>query len=159
MPGGAEFTLLMRRKSEMEEFVIEIRPEEDVLAKIIEPLLASEGFELVRIKLKKSQNKSVLTIFIDTSSRKNGVVLENLTDVSRLLSDVLDAQFAEGSLFSERYDLEVSSPGLDRPLSTRTHFKEALSERVKLKLKTPYANGVKNVLGRLRGDRRGQDFI
>lgn len=134
----------------MEEVVVEISPEEELLKKAIEPLLESEGFELVRIKLKKSQTKSSLAIFIDTKNQKNGVVLENLTDISRLLSDFLDVQFPEDNLLKGRYDLEVSSPGLDRPLSTCTHFKEARGERVKVRLKSAHVTGAKNIVGILR---------
>jgi|SRR5579871_3465041 len=134
----------------MEEFVVELSPQEESLRQIIEPLLASEGFSLLRIRLKRSQSKSVLAIYIDTSDRVNGVVLENLTDISRLISDILDTKFGEGADFLGRYDLEVSSPGLDRPLSRRMHFTGALGERVKLKLKGQHAAGAKNIVGILR---------
>src|SRR5262249_26919175 len=67
--------------------------------------------------------------------------------MSRLLSDFLDAEFKEESLLSGRYDLEISSPGLDRPLSTRTHFKDAIFERIKLRLKAPHESGAKTIIG------------
>ncbi|HXW53656.1 MAG TPA: ribosome maturation factor RimP [Myxococcota bacterium] len=134
----------------MEEFVIELSPEEELLRQVIEPLLESEGFELIRIRLKKSRVKSILAIFIDTLNRKNGVVLENLSDMSRFLSDVLDANFAEGAILRGRYDLEVSSPGLDRPLSKPSHFKDAVGEKIKLRLKLAHESGAKNLGGVLR---------
>lgn len=134
----------------MEEFVVQLNPEEELLRQVIEPLLDSEGFELVRLRLKKAQAKSLLAIFVDTKSQKNGIVLENLTDISRLLSDVLDASFDDGSVLKGRYDLEVSSPGLDRPLSKASHFKDAVGERIKIRLKNADESGTKTILGVLK---------
>ena len=82
----------------MERFVVELGHEEDELRKIIEPLLDSEGFELVRICLKRAQAKSLLALFVDTAGRKNGVVMENLEFISRFISDVLDAKAEEAGL-------------------------------------------------------------
>src|SRR5271170_1530228 len=121
----------------MEGFVVELSPEEDTLREVVEPLLDSEGFELVKIKLKKAQTKAVLALFIDTKGKENGIVMDNLQDLSRLISDVLDASFPEDLLIKGRYDLEVSSPGLDRPLSKVSHFQRALDKRVKIRLKAP----------------------
>lgn len=131
----------------MEDFVVELSPEEEMLRQVIEPLLDSEGFELVRIKFKKAQAKSLLALFVDTRERRNGIIMDNLTDISRLLSDVLDASFEEGTVFKGHYDLEVSSPGLDRPLSKRSHFKDAIGEKVKIRLKNADESGTKGVLG------------
>lgn len=137
------------RKDEMEEFIVQLSPQEEALRQVIEPLLLSEGFEVLRIKLKKTQNKSLLAIFVDTKAQKNGVVLENLTDISRLLSDVLDASFEDGSVLSDAYDLEVSSPGLDRPLTKLDHFKDAVGERIRVKLSAVGASTTKNIFGKL----------
>lgn len=131
----------------MEPFVVELNEEEESIRQVIEPLLESEGFELVRIRLKRSNQKSILAIFIDTKDQENGVILENLADVSRLLSDVLDAQFADNNALNGPYDLEVSSPGLDRPLTKLSHFKGALLKKIKLKLKFPNESGAKNIVG------------
>lgn len=134
----------------MEEFIIELAPEEEQLRQIIEPLLDSEGYELVRLRLKKAQAKSLLALYIDTKERKNGILMENLEDVSRLLSDVLDATNTDNNIILPgRYDLEVSSPGLDRPLCKRSHFKDAVYEKVKIRLKSPDESGMKNIVGRL----------
>jgi len=131
----------------MEEFVIELSPEEELIRSLIEPLLDSEGFELVRIRLKKAQAKSWLGIFVDTRGHKNGIKIENLEDISRLLSDVLDASFENEEVIKGHYELEVSSPGLDRPLSKPTHFQDAVKEKIRLRLKNKDAQGSKTVLG------------
>lgn len=134
----------------MEEFVVPLSPEEELVREIIEPLLDSEGYELVRIRLRKVQAKSQLTLFVDTRDRQNGIVMENLSDISHLLSDVLDASFEDGSVLRGRYDLEVSSPGLDRPLCKRSHFSSAIGEKIKAKRKNNAdTHGMKNFIGKL----------
>lgn len=131
----------------MEEFVVELSPEEEMIRQAIEPLLDSEGYELVRIRLKKAQAKSLLALFVDTAGKKNGIVMENLTDISRLLSDVLDASFDEHSILRGRYDLEVSSPGLNRPLTKRTHFKDSIGEKIKIRLRSAEEGAPKGLVG------------
>lgn len=133
----------------MEAFVVALSPEEELLREVIEPLLTSEGYELVRIRLKQAQAKLLLCLFIDTAAKKNGVIMDNLVDVSRLLSDVLDASFDEKSVLKRRYDLEVSSPGLDRPLTKVCHFKDAVGEKIKLRVKSEAQIGLKGVIGYL----------
>lgn len=133
----------------MEDFVVQLSPEEAKVQEAIEALLDSEGYELIKIKLKRSQTKSMLALYIDTKAKENGVVMENLQDISHLVSDVLDASFNESSLLQARYDLEVSSPGLDRPLSKRSHFANAVGKQVKIRLKVPNEQGLRNILGNL----------
>lgn len=133
----------------MESFVVELSQEEEELRKKIEPLLDSEGFELVRLCLKRVQARSMLGIFVDTKDHPNGITMGNLEFISRFLSDVLDAEPEEGALLKGSYELEISSPGLDRPLTKASHFKAALDERLKLRLKNPSLLGAKNIYGRL----------
>lgn len=131
----------------MENFVIELSPEEEKVRTAIEGLLDSEGFELVKLKLKRTQAKSILALFIDTKAQENGIIMDNLQDLSHLMSDVLDAAFPEDVMLKGRYDLEVSSPGLDRPLSKASHFSRALNQRVKIRLKVANDAGSKNFMG------------
>jgi ribosome maturation factor RimP len=72
-----------------------------------------------------------------------------LVDVSRLLSDVLDASFDDKSVLKRRYDLEVSSPGLDRPLTKASHFSDAIGEKIKMRLKSETEVGLRGVVGTL----------
>lgn len=131
----------------MEAFIIELTPEEEELRKIIEPLLDSEGFELVRLCLKRAQTRSLLGIFVDTKDSPNGITMGNLEYISRLLSDVLDSASEDAAAPKGSYELEISSPGLDRPLTKISHFKAAVGERVKLRLSNPWATGIKSVTG------------
>ncbi len=141
----------------MENFVVEMGHEEEELRKIIEPLLMSEGFELVRLCLKRTQSKSLLALFVDTADRKNGIILENLEFISRFLSDVLDAKAEDSAILQNRYDLEVSTPGVDRPLTKARHFNESVGERVKIRVKSGEAFGAKNLVGCLK--EVGESFV
>jgi len=132
----------------LEDFVIELSAAEEEIRKVIEPLLDSEGYELVRLSYKKSQSKGHLMLFVDTCDRENGIKMENLTDVSRLLSDVLDASFENSKILHGRYDLQVSSPGLDRPLTKKSHFEQVLGKKMKIRIKNSGA-GSKRVQGQL----------
>ena len=143
----------------MEEFVVQLGHQEDELRKIIEPLLDSEGYELVRLSLKRTQRKTILGLFVDTKDRPNGITMDNLESISRFLSDVLDAAALEGNILTGSYDLEVSSPGFDRPLTKATHFSKAVGERAKLRLKQADFEGTRNVVGRLiSADSEGVDI-
>lgn len=133
----------------MEAFVVELSPEEELLREVIEPLLVSEGFELVRLRLKAAQAKLILLLFIDKADVKNGVVMDNLVDMSRLLGDVLDASFDDKSVLKKQYDLEVSSPGLDRPLTKLSHFNDAIGEKIKLRLRSDTTHGLRGYVGTL----------
>lgn len=134
----------------MENFVVVLSQEEERLKDIIEPLLLSEGFELVRLSLKRTQSKSLLALFVDTADRKNGIVLENLEFISRFLSDVLDAKAEESDFLQHRYDLEVSTPGVDRPLTKARHFQESVGEKIKVRMKSGEQYGSRNLMGRLK---------
>ncbi len=118
----------------MTDFLTTLSLEERKLAQIIEPLLDGEGFELVKIRLNRGHGKAVLGLFIDKKDEENAIQLEHLTDISRFLSDVLDAETAQENLLAGQYDLEVSSPGLNRPLTKKAHFDRALHKKVKVRL-------------------------
>ncbi|MCA9508599.1 MAG: ribosome maturation factor RimP [Myxococcales bacterium] len=134
----------------MENFVVRLSLDEEELKNIIEPLLDSEGFELIRLTLKRSQAKSLLALFVDTKAQKNGIILENLEFISRFLSDVLDAKDEAKTILNSRYDLEVSTPGVDRPLTKARHFSEAVGERVKIRLHSAERHGTRGLLGNLQ---------
>lgn len=133
----------------MEEFITQVSSEEEALIKIVGPLLESEGFELVKLKLKRAQSKGQLLIYIDKLDDERGVLLKDLEYVSRLLSDVLDASLADGDILTSKYDLEVSSPGVDRPLAKKSHFINAVGERIKVKLVQANELGSKKIFGDL----------
>ncbi|MSM38335.1 MAG: ribosome maturation factor RimP [Geobacter sp.] len=93
---------------------------------LAEPLLASLGLELVELEYKRFGRSMVLRLFID---RPGGVTLDDCASVSRELSQVLDVE----DFIREFYTLEVSSPGLDRPLKKESDYLRYTGRLVKLR--------------------------
>ena len=87
----------------------------DMVNLLADPLLDSEGMKLIDVECHREPRGWVLKVFID---KPGGVTIDDCAWVSRHLGDVLDAKTA----FDEPYRLEVSSPGLDRPLRKPEHF-------------------------------------
>ena len=84
------------------------------------------GAELYDIVTTKEHKKNVLRVYITS---KGGVSLEKCTEVSRMISPLLDIH----EPFSGEYNLEVSSPGIERKLKTLHHFKSSVGEKLKIK--------------------------
>jgi ribosome maturation factor RimP len=82
---------------------------EERIQSMIAPIVESEGAFLVDISLRKERGKKLVQVFVDTDS---GIQIETCARISRELSREFDAQM----LFEGEYLLEVSSPGLERPL-------------------------------------------
>lgn len=82
---------------------------------LAEPLLKSEGMRLIDVEYRREPNGRVLRVFID---KQGGVTLDDCATISNQLGDILDAKMD----WHEPYHLEVSSPGIDRPLTKPKHF-------------------------------------
>ena len=98
----------------------------------VDKIVAHEGYELVEVELVPRPGRCTLRLFIDTvppGTRERGVTVDDCTHVSRIVSDLLDAE----DLIEGQYDLEVSSPGIYRPLTKPAHFERAVGDRVKVK--------------------------
>jgi ribosome maturation factor RimP len=89
-------------------------------------ILVSLDIEFVDLEYKREGRQMVLRLFID---KEGGVTLDDCTAVSKELSAVLDAE----DLIRERYTLEVSSPGLNRPLKSSADYEKYIGELVKIK--------------------------
>ena len=87
------------------------------LNELLQPLIEDLGYEFVGLEYNPNQKNSVLRIYID---REDGVGIEDCETVSRETAALLDVK----DPIRSRYNLEVSSPGLDRPLFTPAHFSE-----------------------------------
>lgn len=108
---------------------------------MIEQLLAPTPYELVTCELTKVGREWFLRIFID---REGGITLDHCSEVTKL---VLDAVEANDPLDLD-YQIEVSSPGVDRPLIKPADFQRFLKERVSVKLHAP-VDGRKQFTGTL----------
>lgn len=91
---------------------------------LVEPLLAAEGFELADMALSLYRTKTLLRLFV--YAQGGGPTLDQCAFLSRRIGEVVDA----ADLFPRGYTLEVSSPGLDRPLTTARDFKYRTDEEV-----------------------------
>ncbi len=118
------------------------------LRQLIEPGVKALGFDLVDVELAGSGFRSTLRVYIDSP---RGVTVDDCAAVSRQLSAVLDVE----DPIRESYVLEVSSPGLDRPLVTPAHFRAYVGELVKVRTAVD-VGGRRNFKGRLleAGDER-----
>lgn len=127
--------------------VVQQTPLEKRLQDLIEPEIQALGFECVEVSFASEGGRRVLRVLFDSP---NGVGLEECARTSRALGAVLDA-LPEGP---ERYTLEVSSPGINRPLTKPEHFQRFLGERAKLRLTEALDGGlaVTGVLRALEGD-------
>ena len=109
---------------------------------LIEPILAEIGYELVDVEYLSKQGRWVLRIFID---KEDGVTINDCVHVSEELSDLIDVQ----EIIDHEYVLEVSSPGLDRPLKKESDFVRAVGQKIKVSLLRPI-NGRRNFTGHLK---------
>ena len=113
------------------------------LVAIIEPAVAALGFELLGVEYLPQGRHSVLRIFID---HENGITVDDCGNVSHQVSAVLDV---EDPIRGE-YTLEVSSPGLDRPLFKLEHYLRFVEQLAELRLHAPL-NGRRKFKGRIQG--------
>lgn len=107
------------------------------------------GYELVGIEFRPGRTRSLLRLYIDAA---DGVGLEDCARVSRQLGAALDVE----DVLPGAYTLEVSSPGLDRPLFTPAHYRRFVGAEVRVHLRAMDAAGRRRLLGRLlAADERG----
>src|SRR4051812_20388795 len=85
------------------------------VVKIVEPLLQTQGFELVELQLQQRKGQWLVRVFADA---EGGISLEDCQRLSRDIGQVFDAE----DFIATSYVLEVSSPGLDRPLRSVRDF-------------------------------------
>lgn len=122
------------------------------LTALIEPEVKALGFDLVRIKLFGSGDEYTLQIMAERPETKQ-LVIEDCAAISRRLSDVLD----EADPIEEAYRLEVSSPGIDRPLTRLHDFLEWAGHEAKIAA-TETVAGRKSFRGVLKGI-EGEDIL
>lgn len=98
------------------------------LAGLIEPVVAAAGMDLESVRLTVAGKRRRLAVIVDSD---HGVSLDDTADISREISAVLDASNALGET---PYTLEVSSPGIDRPLTEPRHWRRARGRLVRVKV-------------------------
>ncbi len=110
-----------------------------LIGQVVEPM----GYELVGIEYRRGGDSGLLRVYID---RDGGIMLDDCVAVSRQLSAMLDVE----DPLQEAYQLEVSSPGMDRPLFVKEHFERFSGSKVRIKLRMKL-HGRRNFEGILKG--------
>lgn len=127
----------------------------DRIAELVERRVEAMGFELVELERAGSASRPILRVYLDRADSqpgRPGVSLEDCVAVSRALEPELDAR----DDLSDRYVLEVSSPGVERPLTRPRDYERFAGQPVALKGKAALAGRAKRLEGTLlglRGDR------
>lgn len=120
------------------------------LRDLLEPAVTALGCELVGIEYHPSGKHSLLRVYID---RPEGVTVDDCSAVSYQVSGLLDVE----DPIPGHYTLEVSSPGLDRPLFQARDFERFAGQQVKIRTRFPVA-GQRNFRGLLQG-MQGQQVV
>lgn len=103
---------------------------QDRLKALIEPLVESLGYELVLLEFSPQMQSGLLRLYIDAAG---GITLGDCESVSREVAAMLDVE----DPIKTAYQLEVSSPGLDRPLTKVSHFERFCGRKARVELVVP----------------------
>ncbi len=115
---------------------------------LLEPVCASEGLELVQVEYGRESGGRVLRVYLD---RLGGISLDDCVGFSRRIGDLLDVHLEAAG----PYRLEVSSPGIDRPLGKVSDFERFRGENARIRTRSPI-HGRRNfsgIIAGLAGDR------
>lgn len=115
---------------------------------LFEPILAAQGYELVEVELGRQHGDLLLRLFIDRA--EVGITHDDCQIVSQLLSPVLEVE----DLIADNYVLEISSPGVDRPVRKTADFERFAGEEIRVTTQTALS-GQKRFQGTLKGFRDG----
>jgi ribosome maturation factor RimP len=120
---------------------------EQKISELIAPILEDLGISLWGIKLIRNPRRTVLQIFID---KEGGVTVDDCSEVSLQINGVLDVE----DLFRNSYNLEVSSPGLDRILFTFEQLLAYIGKEMVVEVSMPVANRrrFRGTLQKVEGD-------
>ena len=117
------------------------------ITELAEPILDGMGFELVEVEYLCERGRWLLRLYID---KEKGVTLDDCAMVSGELGDLIDSR----DFVPHKYVLEVSSPGLNRPLRKEKDFIRVIGKKIKVRTGTP-AKGRRNFIGYLRDVQNG----
>ena len=136
MPRGLQIPAASRAQSRSELIARQV-------FEVAEPLCESEGLELVFVEYHPEASGKLLRITID---KPGGITLDDCAHVSRQLNDLLDVDLGDIGT----YNLEVSSPGPERPIWKRSDFDRFRGKKIKIQTFQPIS-GQKNFTGLLKG--------
>ncbi len=104
------------------------------LTSVLAPLVSAAGYDLEDLQVSAAGRRSVVRVLVDRSDGAAGsITLDDVAEVSRVVSDALDAEDEKDpSLLGASYVLEVSSPGVDRPLTEPRHWRRNVGRLVQV---------------------------
>lgn len=140
------FVVRAFRQASETQIATEVRvlsAKERQLLEVMEPRAAQKGVEIVTIEIVGAKKSPTIRVYIDA---EGGVSFDALATSQKWMGELLD----EIDPFPGAYTLEVSSPGIDRPLRTPEHFRRFAGETVKVKTTAPI-DGTSSFCGTLRG--------
>jgi len=123
----------------------QLKKEEELIAeiwKLFDPVIAAQGMEILEIEYRRESIGWVLRIFLDG---ERGISVEDCAKISRIAGDLLDV----ADLIQVPYHLEVSSPGIDRPLRKLDHFQKYIGDIIEARTVSPIQNR-RNFRGELK---------
>lgn len=113
------------------EYQVGPAPNRARVREVIEPVVTEAGYDVEGLSLSRAGRRHLVRLTVDGDG---GVNLDAVADVSRLVSKALDAVEAEGEvLFAGEYELQVSSPGVDRPLTLPRHWRRNVGRLVQVR--------------------------
>lgn len=115
------------------------------IARLIEPAVKELGFDLVRVAMIGGTSDPTLQVMAERPDTRQ-LTIDDCSEISRKLSDILD----EADPIEEAYRLEVSSPGIDRPLTRRADFADWSGHEARIKYAEP-VDGAKQISGIIEG--------
>lgn len=113
------------------------------LIEMLQPVVESMGFDFWGLEFLVQGRHSLLRVYIDHS---DGINVDHCAEVSRQISSVMDVE----DPITQEYTLEVSSPGMDRPLFGLDQYQASIGQMIELKLRIPF-DGRRKFKGRLTG--------
>jgi ribosome maturation factor RimP len=115
------------------------------IARLIEPAVKEMGLDLVRVAMIGGKSDPTLQVMAERPETRQ-LTIDDCADLSRRIGDILD----EADPIEEGYRLEVSSPGIDRPLTRRSDFADWTGHEARIKFVEPI-DGAKQVSGDIEG--------
>jgi len=124
----------------------------DALRAFVQPVVVAHGLELVDVEWASARGGQILRVYIERpdvsgATRRAGVTVDDCAAISRDLSTALDVE----ELIDRAYHLEVSSPGLNRPLKTIEDFRRQIGRLAKVRLLAPAPDGQTVLRGTITG--------
>jgi ribosome maturation factor RimP len=110
----------------MEPFIRTLTGTEESIAFRMDKILHESGFELIDLYVAESGNKRFLRLYVDTLNPNTYISLDQITTVNHLVPQDLINKWA----------IEVTSPGIDRPLARKSHFQQAKGKEIKVEVCT-----------------------